>query len=269
MGFVNIPKEISLDKCYFYHTMNFPNGDVVLGDWDLRDGINDYTGNLSLGGKRVLDVGTASGCLAFYAEKNGANVTAFDMPINGNWDTVPFADKPVLNLSTKQIEIELNNRRLSEATRYKRLHSVEIVRNGFYYAHQRYQSAVRLFEGSVYEIREDVGIFDVAFIGAILLHLRDPFLALHRIAQVTTNQLVISDLLYPAFKKSSEGKPFLEFLPDANKVHVHAWWRLSPGAIESMLRTVGFKISSEIVKSYKFKGQDCDMLTLVADRVAV
>lgn len=269
MGFVNIAIPVELDQCHWYHTMEFPNGDLVLGDWDLRDGVDIYTGNLNLVGKRVLDVGTASGFLSFHAEKRGGNVTAFDMPVDGNWDTVPYADKPTSNLNTEQIEAELYNRRQSESTRYKRLHSVQVVRNSFYYAHKKYLSNVRLFEGSVYEISQDVGIFDVAFVGAILLHLRDPFLALHRIAQVTTKQLVISDLLNPYFRERSKGMPDLEFLPDAQKVHIHAWWRLSPGAIAAMLKTVGFRVTSEALHSYKFQGQAVDMQTLVAERVAV
>jgi hypothetical protein len=269
MSFVDIRPVDSLDQCWWYHSLDFPDGTGVTGDWDLRGRFGDYTGNVDVAGKRVLDVGTASGFFAFNAERQGAKVVAFDMPVNGNWDTVPFADEPVAALKLNEVEARLQRRRESEATRYKRESAIDTMRNGFMYAHRKYASSVRLFEGAVYEIGADVGIFDVSILGAILLHLRDPFLALHRVAQITTKQLVISDLCEAGFRRSAGDKPLLEFLPDAEQVNIHAWWRLSPGAMAAMLRVVGFAVSSETIRAYKFKGRDLDMVTLVAERIAV
>lgn len=270
MSFVEVPSTSSnLSQCWWYHHLDFPDGSKVTGDWDLRGRFEDYIGHVNVAGRRVLDVGTASGFLAFSAEQNGAKVVAFDMPVTGNWDTVPFADQPVLHLSMTEIERHLEVRRLSENNRYKRESAITTMRNGFFYAHRKYQSDVRLFEGSVYDINSEVGIFDISFVGAILLHLRDPFLALHRIAQITTSQLIISDLCEASFKGISESRPLLEFLPDAEQVNIHAWWRLSPLALAAMLRVVGFKISSESIKKYKFKEYELDMVTIVADRVTV
>ena len=52
---------ISISNCYFYHTMDIPSHGTVHGEWDLRGREASYLGNISLQGKCVLEVGTASG----------------------------------------------------------------------------------------------------------------------------------------------------------------------------------------------------------------
>ena len=49
--------------CYFYHTMDLPGHGTVTGEWDLRGREAAYLGNVDFQGKRVLEVGTASGHL--------------------------------------------------------------------------------------------------------------------------------------------------------------------------------------------------------------
>jgi len=61
MGFVAIPDVTENLDCYFYHSMDFPDGSSVAGDWDLRGRFDDYTANVEVRNKVVLDVGTASG----------------------------------------------------------------------------------------------------------------------------------------------------------------------------------------------------------------
>ena len=53
-----------LEDCYFYHTMDVPGAGLVTGEWDLRNGVDAYLGHESVAGKRVLELGTASGFLA-------------------------------------------------------------------------------------------------------------------------------------------------------------------------------------------------------------
>src|SRR5262245_36618662 len=65
--------------CYFYHTMEIPGHGLVEGEWDLRPGVEAYLGGIDFRGKRVLEVGTASGFLCFQMEARGAEVVAFDL----------------------------------------------------------------------------------------------------------------------------------------------------------------------------------------------
>ena len=57
--------------CHWYHTIDPPSGSVT-GEWDLRNRFDDYVGHVDLSGKRVLDIGTASGFLTWEAERRGA-----------------------------------------------------------------------------------------------------------------------------------------------------------------------------------------------------
>ena len=79
----------SPEDCYFYHRFDLPGLGTVGGDWDLRSCIDAYLGNYRFSGKRVLDVGTASGFLTFEMEKRGATVVSFDMEDGGQWNVVP------------------------------------------------------------------------------------------------------------------------------------------------------------------------------------
>jgi hypothetical protein len=83
-----VPRE----QCHFYHCLSFPDGETVENaTWDLRARFKRYIGGLSLRGKTVLDVGTASGFLAFSAEEAGASqVTAFDGLHYRDFELIPF-----------------------------------------------------------------------------------------------------------------------------------------------------------------------------------
>ena len=80
-----------LDDCDFYHTMDIPGYGLVHGEWDLRNGIREYFGDADVSGKRVLEIGTASGFGCFYLESQGAEVVAQDLSSSLTWDIVPFA----------------------------------------------------------------------------------------------------------------------------------------------------------------------------------
>ena len=62
---------------------------------DLRDGVDEYLGHFVFAGKRVLEIGPASGFLTFEMEKRGARVVAVEVSDEHLWDYVPFPD-PVM-----------------------------------------------------------------------------------------------------------------------------------------------------------------------------
>lgn len=80
-----------ISDCYFYHVMNLPGYGEVGGEWDLRGGEESYLGGVSFQGKRVLELGTASGYLCRFMESKGADVIGFDLSDDLFWDVVPFA----------------------------------------------------------------------------------------------------------------------------------------------------------------------------------
>ena len=62
------------------------------GDWDLRRGVDDYLGKVVFAGKRVLEIGPASGFLTFEMEKRGADVISVEVTDEHGWDFVPYPD---------------------------------------------------------------------------------------------------------------------------------------------------------------------------------
>ena len=74
------------DDCWFYHTIDVPGVGTIPGEWDLRAGVEDYLGKVTFAGKRVLELGTASGFLCFEMEKRGAAVVAFDVVLGAPID---------------------------------------------------------------------------------------------------------------------------------------------------------------------------------------
>lgn len=64
-----------------YHRLDFGDGLVIDGDYDMTNYLPAYHLPERLDGKTVLDVGTASGFFAIETERRGAKVTAIDI-----WD---------------------------------------------------------------------------------------------------------------------------------------------------------------------------------------
>src|SRR5436190_7409780 len=77
-------------ECDFYHTMEIPGHGLVRGQWDLRGNVDEYLGNFDFAGKRVLEIGPASGFLTFELERRGAEVVAVDVGDQKPWDFVPY-----------------------------------------------------------------------------------------------------------------------------------------------------------------------------------
>lgn len=81
----------NLDDCLWHHTTDLPGHGLVEGQWDLRDGADNYAGGVDVSGKRVLEMGTASGYMCRHLESKGAEVVAYDLSEKQPWDVVPFA----------------------------------------------------------------------------------------------------------------------------------------------------------------------------------
>ena len=136
------PREIEeLTDCSFYHFMDLPGVGTVGDHWDLRPTIDAYLGGFDFAGKRVLDVGAASGFLSFEMEKRGADVVSFDIPDGGRWNYIPFAqpgfDAPKL-------------------VRDLRWH-VDRIKNAYWYAHRALGSRARAYYGDIYDIPAGLG----------------------------------------------------------------------------------------------------------------
>ncbi|HNV85677.1 MAG TPA: hypothetical protein PKL97_01770 [Candidatus Omnitrophota bacterium] len=218
--------------CYFYHTMEIPGHGTIPGDWDLRGGLKEYLGGVEVRGKRVLDVGAASGCVSFYAESEGAEVVSYDLSDGNGWDIVPYA-----RLGDDQFRLKVDTiRRLNRA---------------YWFCHRATGSKAKMVFGTVYAIPREIGDVDVSIFGSILLHVRDPFLALQSALSLTRETAVIAEPL----KIPSGGRPVMEFVPDsATAEKKETWWLLTPEIIQRFIAVLGFARSEVFFHTQKYQG---------------
>ena len=239
-----------INDCYFYHSMTLPGHGEIRGDWDLRAAMPGYLGNFDFRGKRVLDMGAASGFLTFTMERLGAEVVSFDMEDGAQWNLVPH----------HKIQHELPKMRLETRAAHRKL------QNGYWYAHRRLNSKAQAYYGNIYDLPAELGEFDVIVFGLILGHLRDPFGALCSASRLSRGSIIVTN------RANEWSEPVARFLPHADsKVHM-MWWALNVDCLTRMLEVLGFAPQS-VVKSaptYVLEGkqqiQRCR--SLVVKRVA-
>ncbi len=250
----------NLADCYFYHTMDIPEYGHVDGEWDLRSGIDAYLGHLDVRGKRVLELGSADGFLGFEMERRGAELVAFDLSPNQDWDVVPFA------------------RTDSDHFLSERRERIAKLNNAFWLCHRAYGSRARLVHGDVYSVPGEIGPVDVSTFGSILLHVRDPFLALQQSLRITRKAVIVTDVLgtftLPQVVRATKwvlprqlSRPSLKFLPEWRTGRFpDAWWRLSPEIVIAFLGVLGFETARVSYHRQLLRGRRVKLFTVVAHR---
>lgn len=234
-------------KCYFYHKIDLPTG-TVGGDWDHRDDIENYLGRFNYAGKRVLDMGTATGLLSFEMEKRGAEVVSFDIGDGKNWDLVPHFKN-----------------RDGRATRLAQIQDhIERMKNGYWYCHRALNSKNKVYYGNIYDMPDELGTFDVAMYGLILTHLRDPVNALINGAKLVRDTMIVTGM----YRTNADGPAY--FRPSLEESDTD-WWMLSTSTVERMLGMLGFKVA-EMIESKATLNVRADagpriLQTMIAKRV--
>jgi SAM-dependent methyltransferase len=237
-----------INQCYFYHTIELPGYGTIAGNWDLRSGIDDYLGRIDFTGKRVLDIGSANGMLCFEMERRGAEVVAFDLSKEYGWDLVPFA-------------------RWEEYEHISKVHHqmIDRLNNAYWFCHRCLRSNAKVVYGSVYAIPEEIGSVDIAVYGSILLHVRDPFLALQNGARLTRETLIVTEVLRGQKIKSNE--PYMQFLPDAETMEPKdTWWDLRPELVVRIMQVMGFEKTHILYHAQMYEGNKTDLYTVVGQR---
>ena len=153
----------------WYHTFDLPGGITTEGLFNHRNVVKKIPIPASLAGKRCLDVASSDGFWSFeLARRGAAEVVSVDLPDAAQQD---YSGPPG---------------------------TAEALSGGSGRANQAFALVkeatglnVQRVDGSVYDLDKlDLGVFDYVFMGNILLHLRDPILALQQVRGVTNGEFL-------------------------------------------------------------------------------
>lgn len=215
-----IEREVAdLAACDFYHTIDLPDGTVLEGHWDLRQTAGQYLGDVDFAGKRVIEIGPASGFLSFHMERKGARVVAVEPPMDSFWDLVPRAG--------------------AQAARDKQdfFRHIERVRNSFWYLHRAFESKVELYEADAYRLPPSLGAFDVAVLASVLLHCSSPVQLMNSVAALGVKEMIVSEVYNPSFFN----EPVCRLIPSPGNSTVDTWWGFSPAFFSRYFEVLGFR----------------------------
>lgn len=233
---------LRIDDCHFYHTMDIPGHATIRGDWDLRGRLDSYLGLESLAGKRVLEIGPASGFLTFEMERQGAAVTAIEVQDDPGWDFVPFPPAFLAPLQGPRREV------------------MHRLKNSWWFCHEAFGSNARLAYANAYDLPDGIGRFDVAVMAAVLLHTRAPLQIVEQCAR-RADTLVITDVHFADL----EGSACCRLEPTAENGHWDTWWQFSTKFFTQFLEVMGFQ-ATVTTHSQMLSGNPVPFFTIVARR---
>ena len=237
------------ENCLFYHTMSFPDGTTVEGAWDIRDSFRDYIGGYNLRGKTVLDVGTASGYLAFAAEQQGAAVTATDALSAVEIERLPFGD--TLYHQNRAAWVQRSEPWLAT------------LRNGFWYAWHEYRSKVEVVYAPLDRLPYWNRRFDIVIAGAILEHLANPIAAIESIAGLANEAVIIA--FTPVGDTDDQVMQTANDWSVTADSHSFTFWTISRGLYRRVFNNLGFDVEFMTAKA-KANGIMLERPTVIARR---
>ena len=174
-------------------------------------------------------------------------MVSFDLSEAHSWDIVPFAgSKP------------------GEDEERRREH-IRRINNGYWLCHRAFSSKARVVYGVAYEIPDSIGHVDVAIYGSILLHLRDPFLALQNGARLAQEAIIVT--CRPPWRGLGAFLKSPRFHPSHHRpFQSDTWWALPPRLVQEYLAILGFVNSTVRWHRQSFLGKPRLLYTVVARR---
>lgn len=204
----------------WYHTIDLGFGVATPGFVDHRPQMGFYGIPESLEGMRCLDVATFDGFWAFEMERREAGeVVALDL--------ARFSDSDIPKVIVEDA-IRLDGEQPTGA--------------GFRLAADILGSSVKRETCNVYDLSpERFGKFDLVFLSDLLIHLRDPQLALERVFSVCRGNVIVADSYDPAVEAMAE-MPMARF---TGGIASETWWLPNVATLRAMMEVAGFEPVTE------------------------
>jgi SAM-dependent methyltransferase len=243
-NFFAVPLKVKdVADCYFYHTMEVPGYGVMDGEWDLRRGVDEYLGKVAFAGQRVLEIGPASGFLTFEMEKRGGEVVSVEVTEDHGWDFVPYP--------ASRLEEVFGPRRIV----------MQRLKNSYWLSRAAHHSKAKVYYGDVYHLPAALGEFDIAVMGSLLLHCRDPLRIVEQCGK-KARSLIITDMFHPEL----EGAPLCRLAPAPENFFWHTWWHFSAEFFTQFLAVMGFATTEISTHQQYYLGTAHTLFTVVGRR---
>jgi SAM-dependent methyltransferase len=216
---VSIDDVLSL-KHRWYHAIEMAPGVVTPGFVDLRG--HDVKAGLppDMSGLKAIDVGMFDGFWSFSMERRGAQVDGIDI------DEVPPPGVPRIH---------------HDRVREEAIRDDVVTGRGFEALKQYFGSSVERNVGTVMTLSAARigGAADFAFVGAFLLHMRDPIGALERVydALKPGGRLTCYEPIIKPSRKDAKQGPMAKLLALGNP---WTYWYPNRECLEHWVRTAGF-----------------------------
>jgi hypothetical protein len=189
--------------------------------------------------------------------------------------------------------------RAGNLTRFLRetRHGLDRMRNSYWLGHRAFRSRARVHYGSAYALPAALGRFDVSTFGCVLMHLRDPFLALANALRLTRDTVILTLALnrqpwepavlqrglltrlrltarrwakrllgYGPAPPHADNIPCLVFLPPSQPDNTDTWWFFTPSLLQQFLDVLGFEDSRVTYHRQLYRGRPHAMYTIVGHR---
>ena len=213
---------------HLYHSFDFTNGFHAAGDWDVAADVAAYR-LPDVRGKRVLEIGPASGWFSFYLETLGADVTVVETRGYGDFDQ--YGVDAYTGAGSQPANRVIDGRPVWYGP----------VSASFWTMHDLLKSKVAYVNGRAYEVGPDMfpEPFDLVLICAVLPHLRDPVGAL-RAAHSVCKPDGLCIATSPTWAQKDGDPAPMQALPNT-AVDTISWWAPNKAAFRHWFMAAGFK----------------------------
>lgn len=218
------------EQDFWYHTYRFDNGFVRHGDYDIGRDIASYGFPEEMSGMSVLDVGTGSGWFATYFEQRGAEVTTVDargysdLDIYGRFEYPDITtEKPIPD------RVESDGRPIYYSG----------VSRGFWIMKEILGLKAEYVNARIYDLRPELfggKQFDLVFVGAVFMHVRDPVGAVMACRTVCRHLLIANSIPF----RGRENDPTPQMKLMAPKADLISWWAPNKACLVHWFKAAAF-----------------------------
>jgi hypothetical protein len=138
---------------------------------------------------------------------------------------------------------------------------IQQLKNSYWFSHAALQSKARVYYGDVYNLPATLGQFDIAVMGSVLLHCRDPLRIVEQCGKIA-RRLIIVDMFYPELEEA----PVCRLAPTPQNFLWHTWWHFSTQFFTQFLAVMGFTTSEILQHQQPHRGKPYTLFTVISRR---